>query len=190
VPGKTAADAASYFHDRFRQSLSVITDTYLHGIREGAEHLLFFEPPARLATTKSGFLYIDVLQTFATVQTNDGSFRAHTTGYQYAVMEAETDSTEYGIVTYHWHPGRTPKLRWPHLHVIPRERDKYLGNAIHLPTSRICIEDFVHLFIRDFHVRPRSSHEDWKKILTDNKTSFVKFANWWAYSLNQQLISN
>lgn len=190
MPGRTAPEAANFFHEHFSQSLSVITDTYLKAIRVGDEYLLTFEPPARVETTHGGFLYLDILQTFETVAADDGQFRAHTTGYQYAVMESETESNDNGIASYHWHPDRPTKLRWPHLHVAPRDRDNYLSPRIHLPTSRVSIEDFVHLLIRDFHVRPRFPYVEWKKILMANKTSFVKYANWWAYAINQPLTSN
>jgi hypothetical protein len=186
VPGKSPEEAASYFHEQFRESLSVITDTNLQGIRKGNQHVLLFEPPAKVRVKSGGSLYIDVVQTFAVVE-RDGQYRAQTTSYQYSVLESETEAGDYGICSYHWHPSQTSKLRWPHLHAIPRIADKYLSHRVHLPTSRICIEDFVLVLIRDFDVSPRRPYDEWKETLMRNKTSFATYANWWAYAVNTQI---
>lgn len=190
MPGRTAPEAANFFHQHFAESLSVITDAYLKALRVDDNYLLLYDPLPRVETTHGGVLYLDILQTFVTSATADGGFRAHTTSYQYVVMENNTESNDHGVVSYHWHPDRTTKLRWPHLHVVPRDQDAYVGPRVHLPTARVSIEDFVFLLIRDFHVRPRFAYAEWKKILTTNKTSFVTYAHWWAYAMNQPLISN
>jgi hypothetical protein len=178
LPGKTAAEAAEYFHNHFRESLSVITDTYLNGIRREDEHLLLFEPPPRLQRKAGKPVFLNILQTFKTVPMEGSGFRAHTTSYHYSIAEKESEAGEYGIFAYHWHPRLTPKLKWPHLHVLPSTSDSFINHRVHFPTARICIEDFVRLLIRDFGVRPRLPHEEWKKLLAENKSSFAKHATW------------
>jgi hypothetical protein len=149
----------------------------LLGRDKGSERLLFFESPPRLRLKSGGQLYMQVMQAFTVIR-EGGSFKANTRSYHYALLESPAEQGQHGIFTYQWHPDRTKKLKWPHLHVIPRKPDPYLGHDKHFPTARMCIEDFVYLLIRDYDVRSRMPYDQWREILRRNKSAFVKSASW------------
>lgn len=171
-----SADADTNFALYFRESLSVITNAFLIASIEGDRRILLYDPPVRV-TRKHGALplYLSITQTYRVVAAQAGGTRAKSTGYTYGLY-AQPDNQE-PILEFHWHPESTPRLRWPHLHVIANSADGQL-DRVHFPTARICVEDFIRLLIRDFDVETRVPHDKCKQILTKNKAAFVEKANW------------
>lgn len=101
-----------------------------------------------------------------------GSWRTHTTWYDYAIFGSEDGSDEW--LSYHYHP-ETHAL--PHLHVnIDPPWGRRGFRKTHLPTGRIVLEDFVQLLIDEFGVGPL--RHSWKKVLRDNRAMFIERRTW------------
>jgi hypothetical protein len=177
VPARTAKEAEDSFTFFFRESLSVITNAYLLGGLEKGERVLLYEPPPRLERKNGTRLFLSIVQTYTIVKLpDDGGFKAHTTSYYYSALVEDQQRVRREILAFHWHPESTPKLKWPHLHVIP-EQDEHLP-YIHFPTGRCAIEDFVYMLIRDLKVKARKPYDEWKKILAKNRRAFATTASW------------
>jgi len=177
MPSRTASEADRQFTYFFRESLSVITNAFLLANAEASHRILIYEPPVRLQRKAGDPLFLAVTQTYSLVQTQDRQFKANTTGYMYEVLVKRNSTELETIFEFHWHPQTTPRLRWPHLHVIGNTHDGDIAR-VHFPTARLAIEDFIRLLIRDFGVKPRLPYEDAKKILTKNKKALMESASW------------
>jgi len=64
VPAKNANEADNDFAYFFRESLSVVTNSYLTGRREGNKRVLLYEPPVKLERKGGDPLYMGVTQTY------------------------------------------------------------------------------------------------------------------------------
>lgn len=177
MPSPSAREADSNFAYYFRESLSVLTNSFLLASFEKDRRILLYEPPVKVAR-KNGLepLYLSITQTYQVVEAGDRAFKARSTSYSYGLL-AKQNNNFHELLEFHWHPESTPKLRWPHLHVIANSQVGDLSR-VHFPTGRLSIEDFIRLAIRDFQVKPRIPHDDWKKILTKNKAAFCQGASW------------
>lgn len=175
MPARNQSEADNNFAHYFRESLSVVTNAVMTAGREGDERVLLYEPPVKLQRKRGDALFLSVTQTYK-VTPHDGGFKTTTTSYSYE-LSVEKDSLLEIIAAFHWHPVRTAKLRWPHVHIRGNTAEGDLGRK-HFPTARISIEDFLRFLIRDFDVKPRLGHDVWKEILTRNKREFVANASW------------
>jgi hypothetical protein len=175
VAAKNESQADSNFAHYFRESLSVVTKEVLIAHRKGAERILLYEPPIKLERKSGKPLRMAVTQTYRIVPVGK-EFKAQSTSYTYELLVEDGDNLDT-ILEFHWHPDTTPDLRWPHLHVNAASADGNLLRA-HLPTSRIAIEDFLKVLIRDFGVKSRLPYAQWKEILTRNKKAFSEGASW------------
>ncbi len=175
MPAKSANQADNDFAYFFRESLSVVTNSYLTAGREGNQRVLLYEPPVKLERKGGDPLYMAVTQTYL-ISPASGGFKAKTTSYSYELM-VKKDGNLQTIAEFHWHPDTTGNLKWPHLHVKGNTAEGELGRR-HFPTARVAIEDFLRFLIRDFDVRPRLAYAVWKEILTRNKREFVDSASW------------
>ncbi|MGA2537983.1 MAG: hypothetical protein ABSF53_18365 [Terracidiphilus sp.] len=175
MPGKNANLADSNFAHYFRESLSVVTNKVLTAGRDGNVRLLLYEPPVKLERKSGNALFMAITQSYEIVPF-EKEFKAKTTSYTYEPL-GQGDQGLETIVEFHWHPGQTTNLKWPHLHVKANGVDGGLGR-VHFPTGRFAIEDYLKLLIRDFGVKPRLPYEQWKEILTRNKREFSASASW------------
>jgi hypothetical protein len=176
---KPRADADTNFAYYFRESLSVVTNAFLIASVEKDSRILLYDPPVKIARNHGAApMYLSVTQTYRVVPAADGGTKANSTAYIYELFAKPNN--EDPILEFHWHPQSTPRLRWPHLHVIANSKDGKL-DRVHFPTARLCIEDFIRLLIRDFDVSPRLPHEEYKRILTKNKAAFVQRASWLSW---------
>lgn len=175
MPGKSPNQADSNFAHFFRESLSVVTNKILTASRIGDERLLLYEPPIKLNRKSGKALYMAVTQVYKIVPF-EKEFKTQTSSYTYELL-AQGDNGPEAVVEFHWHPGQTQNLKWPHLHVNANCADGGL-ERVHFPTGRMAIEDFLKLLIRDFGVKPRLPYEQWKEILTRNKREFSTSASW------------
>ncbi len=171
-------EADSNFAYYFRESLSVVTNAFLLASADKDERILIYEPPVKLQRKAGDPLYMSITQTYLVTQAEEG-YKARTTSYVYSLL-TKKDDTFREIVEFHWHPRSTPKLRWPHLHVNGKTDDGDISR-VHLPTARVCVEDFLRLLIRDFGVLARLPYDEWKKILAKNKAAFVEHSSWLHY---------
>jgi len=146
VAGKTPREAADNFVSFLRETLSCISDHFLSAYQQSEKlYKLYYEPYARV-TAKSGDAYlVSVTQIFRTIPHPEqkGQFKATTQEYSYRLLAGPGENTE--ILAYHWHP-QEPGVNYPHLHLR-------LYPRVHFPSSRVCLEDFVTLLMRDYGVR-------------------------------------
>jgi len=175
VPARSPNQADNNFAYFFRESLSVVTNAYLTAGREGNKRVLLYEPPVKLERKAGDPLYMAVTQTYLISPAN-GGFKTKTTSYSYELL-VKKDNSLQTIAEFHWHPDATPNLKWPYAHIKGNTAEGELGRK-HFPTARLAIEDFIRFLIRDFDVKSRLAHADWKEILTRNKREFVTSASW------------
>jgi hypothetical protein len=175
VPARNANQADSDFAHYFRESLSVVTNSYLTAGREGNNRVLFYEPPVKLERKSGDPLYMSVTQTYL-ISSVDNRFKATTTSYSYELVVKKDGKLET-IAEFHWHPDATKNLKWPHVHIKGNTAEGELDRK-HFPTGRMAVEDFLRFLIRDFDVKPRLPYADWKEILTRNKREFTSGASW------------
>ncbi len=175
MPAKNPSDANKDFAHYFRESLSVVTNSFLTAAAEGQERVLLYEPPVKLQRKQGDPLFLSVTQTYR-LDSRAGGFKATTTSYSYELSVKKDGKLEI-IVAFHWHPAKTAKLKWPHVHIRGNTAEGDLGRK-HFPTARISVEDFLRFLIRDFEVKPRLEYVLWKEILTRNKKEFVANASW------------
>ena len=171
MPGRNASEADSNFALYFRESLSVITNSFLLGYTEGNRSLLTYREPVKLTRKSGDPLYVNVTQTYLIVQSGDGEYKANSTAYIYTVL-GKFGNNLSEILEFHWHPTDTPKLKWPHLHVNGNTADGDVSR-VHFPTGRLAVEDFIRILVRDFDVKMWLPYDEAKRILTKNKRAFA-----------------
>ena len=175
MPAKNPTEADSNFAYYFRETLSVVTNSYLKAGTEGDERVLLYEPPVKLQRKSGDPLYLSVTQTYL-ISTANGGYKAKTTSYSYELMVKKSGEFET-VAEFHWHPRTTKNLKWPHVHIKGNSAEGELDRK-HFPTARLALEDFLKFLIRDFDVIPRLAYSEWKEILTRNKREFVTSASW------------
>ncbi len=171
MAAKSPKEAADNFVFFLRETLSCISDHYLSAFHQSEKlYKAFYEPYAKI-TGRDGIVYnLSVTQIFRTVPVpgSKGEFKAQTQEYSYRLLDETGNEDEF--FAYHWHP-LDPGVRYPHLHIKTAHR-------IHFQTSRVCLEDVILLLIRDYKIRPRLPHAEWREILSRNKKAFEKMASW------------
>lgn len=170
MAGRNKNEAIDSFCGFFKESLSCLTDAYLHPIQQSPNrYLLTYEPPAILLC-EAGSRSISITQVFsAGPDKQNGGFKVKTHQYSYSLNNEEgRDIGE--IVSYHWHPEGT-EVDFPHLHIECAPR-------VHFPTARVSIESFIWMLIDYYEIRPILSDLQWKRILKRNHAAFNKMATW------------
>ena len=171
MAGKTPREAADNFVSFLRETLSCISDHFVSAYQQSEKlYKVYYEPYATVSTGDGKEYRISVTQIFRAIPHPDleGQFKARTQEYSYRLLAGPGENTE--ILAYHWHP-QEPGVNYPHLHLR-------LYPRVHFPSSRVCLEDFVTLLMRDYGVRARRSHSECKEILTRNKKAFERMATW------------
>lgn len=167
MPGRGKGEAVDNFCHYFKESLSCLTDAFLHPIQKSQNlYLLTYEPPATLLCN-SGERSLSVTQVFSVVPNGAGTgrFKVKTHQYSYTLNALGTE-----IVSYHWHPDESD-VRYPHLHIasVPR---------VHFPTARISVERFINMLIDYYDISPILGESEWRRILKKNNSEFDKMATW------------
>jgi hypothetical protein len=171
VPGKSPKEAANNFIFFLRETLSCISDHFVSAYPQSQKlYKIYYEPYAELRTKKDDQYSLSITQIFRVIPHPElaGQFKARTQEYSYRLLRGPGEQNE--VLAYHWHP-QEPGVHYPHLHIAEAPR-------IHFPTSRVCLEDFVFLLIRDYGVRSIRPHAEYKEILDRNKRAFEKSATW------------
>ncbi len=171
MAGKSPREAADNFVFFIKETLSCISDHYVSAYQQSTKlYKIYYEPYATLVAEDGKTYLLSITQIFRTIPHPEqiGQFKAKTQEYSYRLMAGEKENSE--LVAYHWHP-HDPGVKFPHLHLKASPR-------IHFPTSRVCLEDFVWLLMRDYQVKPRLKDDEWKEILERNKKAFEKMATW------------
>jgi hypothetical protein len=173
VAAKTPKEAAEKFVDFLKETLSCISDQFVSAYPQSQKlYKVYYEPYAPVVARTGENYSLSITQIFRTLQIAEGEFKgqykAKTQEYSYRLIEGSTQEEE--VLAYHWHPN-DPGVQFPHLHIKAAHR-------IHFPTSRVCLEDFVYLLIRDYKIVPRLKHAEYTEILERNKKAFEKMATW------------
>jgi hypothetical protein len=122
-----------------------------------------------------------------------GPYKISSAHYGYGVFDR--DGRE--LLVYQWHPRGISSVRYPHLHVscapivqLPlrgesQPREIVVSN-LHLPTSRILLEDVIELLIRELKIRPL--RDDWERVLRANRAAVRPGStwSWWIEEINQE----
>ena len=171
MAGKSPEEAADNFVYFLKETLSCITSQYINAHHQSSNlYKLYYEPYAVVNTGGTKKYAISITQIFRVVPVPNVKdlFKAKTQEYSYRLLEGANAEAE--IVAYHWHP-LEPGVDYPHLHL------KQAGK-IHFPTSRVCLEDFIFMLLRDYDVKSKFPRAKWKEILIRNKRAFEKMATW------------
>jgi hypothetical protein len=171
VAGKNPREAADNFIGFLKETLSCISSHYVKAFQESNRlYKFYYDPYAKVCDGDGGEYCLSITQIFRVVPHSElnGQFKAKTQEYSYRLLGGPEEQNE--IIAYHWHP-LEPGVHWPHLHLkaLPK---------VHLPTSRVCLEDVVSMLIRDYHIKPHRSHAECNEILQRNKKAFEKMATW------------
>ena len=153
----------------------------LHG---NSRVLNFLTERVRLNTATDERLYLYIEHTYVIDENSPSEPLVKTLGYIYTVY----DRDEQRILGFHYHPqGRDEApVKMPHLHVYYNVDigGQYLPK-LHLPTSRVPLEDVVELLIVGFKVEPQSGYEHeeqgeirWRKVLREARDIFVRDRHW------------
>jgi hypothetical protein len=171
VAGKTPQEAASNFVHFLRETLSCVSDHYLSAFQQSSKlYKVFYEPYAPIKTRDGKQYQLSITQIFRVMSHPElaAQFKASTQEYSYRLLIGPGEHSE--VLAYHWHP-QEPGVHYPHVHIAQ-------AHKIHFPTSRVCLEDFVYLLMRDYNIKPKLSHAACNEILQRNKRAFEKMATW------------
>ncbi|HEV2618135.1 MAG TPA: hypothetical protein VGU63_16170 [Candidatus Acidoferrales bacterium] len=169
MPGRNKSDAIDSFCHFFKESLSCLTDAYLHPIQKSANRfLLTYEPPAALLCDHPRT--VSIAQEFSVRSDREGGrYKVKTHQYSYS-LNGQEDGEWKEIVSYHWHPEGTA-VSFPHAHIgcVPR---------VHFPTARVSVEKFIRMLIDYYDMAPIIAESRWKPILKRNDQAFDAMATW------------
>ena len=171
MPGKNKSDAKDNFCGFFKESLSCLTDAFLHPIQISDNRFLLTYEPFPELLCDAGPRTLSISQLFTTCADKmRGGYKVRTLQYDYSLNGPDENGDPIEIVSYHWHPDES-EVREPHLHVgcIPR---------VHFPTSRISVERFILMLIDYYEILPILAEPVWKEILERNGGAFDKMASW------------
>lgn len=94
----------------------------------------------------------------------DGLWSVGISGYIFSF--GGQDGSE--VLAYHWHPGGTSRVTWPHMRIHHDVAGLILPRT-HLPTGVITVQDVVRLAVEEFGVQPR--RPDWLDVLERTRQS-------------------
>ena len=187
--------------ERFRQAIACIGDAHVFGdgYEPGQPHAIAMKPYRtgfkdylQLNAQESGQpdLLLNVIHEYTVVHVpNDqerGPYKVRSTRYHYEMFDLEGRE----LVLYHWHPVGVSNISFPHVHAacaprvfLPRpntDQGRPINvDNLHLPTSRVHLEDVIELLIRDFGVEPRPAFLDtWRDVLRGNREAVRRGSGW------------
>ena len=169
VTPRTRRKAVQFFVEATQKSISCVTDAIVDLRRDRAEPLDLTVGDRSLARLRGPSpLFLRIRMQFRVAQSSVrlGCYEVSTVAYSYCLRDAE----DREILVYQWHPAGQSHVTFPHLHLGPGARvGRHDLLKAHLPTGQVSLEDFLHLAINDFHVRPR--RKDWARILNGPETT-------------------
>lgn len=174
MAGRTPTDAVQAFADPIQTALTcfvpgkVIVNSYDPDV-EGVLHLNRAED-IRLKGSGRIHLYATMrYRIWKPEEPADSSkpWKVSTTGWIYELKDRDLVS----IVEFHWHPGITPDVPFPHLHTPADGRVRR-----HYPTGRVLIEDVLNCAV-ECGAEP-ADPEKWADVFRTNVENFGKGATW------------
>lgn len=183
MAAETPSEAANEFLSPLRRALSCITGEDLRGgnqpnrptvmefsaadergfIRLRSEHS---------ALEESNFLEFRFIHGYVIAEDAAG-WAVHTTQYTYEFQL----NNGLEVVSYHYDPRGTSKVKTPHMHVKSLTRPLPLSRA-HFPTGRVSIEDVIRFAITELRVRPRHRDGEWQARLVETEEGFKTKRRW------------
>lgn len=105
---------------------------------------------------------------------DSGPYRVQTLAYEYSVQRE--DGTE--MVAFHWHPFGDSPVTTPHFHVgsTVLAPDQVITGKLHVPTSRIAVEQVLRWCITELGVS--ALRDDWERVLNDGEDVFKLSRSW------------
>lgn len=176
-PARNEREALRRYKRVLQRSLGVVTQAvWVTGEREqarGTHFLRTSEVPLRLTSVGGGYVYLAANQSFTYEKHGRfvGEYKVKTLGYIYAVGLGP--SREDTIVAWHWHPENRPDC---HAHVYAPHDLLPEGLAeLHIPTSRVSMEQVLRFLIQDLGVRARTG---WEDAIADSEGRFLEYRSW------------
>lgn len=96
----------------------------------------------------------------------------HSVGYSYQIHRFDGEE----VVAFHWHPGRTKQVQFPHLHLESRSDRPAISRGHHIPSGRVSIEAVVRFAIEELGVRPL--RPDWLQLIEIGIETFDAARSW------------
>jgi hypothetical protein len=175
VPGQNPIDALAEYVEPIRKSLECVTSDKLAYLKpkEGITQVFAFQEigGARVRSVAGAAYRVTVRHNFVIDQKGVRSFKVRTLEYRYALDLESAGRGVDEVFAYHWHPSGPHKF--PHVHVTGKDPSFH---KVHLPTSRISLEDFVRCLIEDFGIPARK--RAYKSLLDQNRRRFFKHSKW------------
>lgn len=162
LAGKTPAEAVNNYLASLQRAISCITNGVLQvsGGYHVADrpHTLAFNPNPAPILGDLG-LTITILQRYRIVEDEPprGPYKVSVVSYFYALENRDGQE----ILVYAWEP-ESSKVPFPHLHIGPGFGLSRFPH-IHLPTSRIAVEDVIRLAINELGAI--ATRSNWEAVL-------------------------
>lgn len=171
MPGRTPAEAVRAFTAPIQSALTCFADgrVGVDSYVPGTEGVMAFNRAEDVVLNGAARVSLSVAMRYCIVPNTATArkWKVSTTGWIYTLK----DSDGALIADYHWHPGVTPGIAFPHVHP-PNET----ATRRHLPTGRVLIEDVLALAI-EAGAAPRDA-DKWERVCARNIDSFRKSATW------------
>jgi hypothetical protein len=169
LSGRSDKEAISRFAEALHSTLSCVAEThfYMKGGKDNVR-LLLLQTPAVLECGPR--LLLDVTHRFSLEDDARSTSRRRVTSqeYIYDIRDAESERT---LLAFHWHPLGISRVRGHHAHIkFEGAVSSTLLSKIHLPTSRVLLEDVVQFCIEELGAKPQHSH--WQDVLEDNRAEY------------------
>jgi hypothetical protein len=191
MAGKNPSDALEAYADPFKKAIGCLVEPHFgsHVPKVDKQQALFFRDgyihvtrDAQDREGESPSLFFVFQQYYRIIEDRtaprDERFRVTTDAWHYVILDAD----ENEIISYHWNPRGSTET--PHLHIRAVLFDKSNHplakgfSKLHLPTSRISIEQIVRFLLTDLKVMSRLGEEEWKKILDKGEREFQAKRSW------------
>jgi hypothetical protein len=184
----TAEQAVEEFSGQLREALSCIVqqvhlktpridrlpkETAVVPVGLGRPTRLAHNPESSVKLAAPLFL---LFQIYIEVPKSSDGFRVTTNGYSYAVS-VTIDGRLRNVLSWQWHQHGVSPVTYPHLHV--KAHHDVWGKSfpkLHIPTSRVLIEDVIQFLIDDCGVLAR--RRDWREILDANRALHRERRSW------------
>lgn len=88
-------------------------------------------------------------------------------------IDTEIDRTVRELMSFHWNPAGGEVAPYCHMHVKAPDNGEWWPNfaSIHLPASRVPVEDLVWMLINDLNVHP--IRNDWEAVLRQGRRGLL-----------------
>jgi hypothetical protein len=181
LAGRSPAEAVENFLNPLRRSLARVTRNVLIVAARGHEPMpdphaatLSGDEPVRLGRDPGVRMLMSIQYRIVEAEGERGPWKTTVAQYEYALLNDDGDE----LLGFHWHPEGRSEVVWPHVHVGSVALDKAgaLSRRVHVPTSRVAVEDVLRVAIMDLGVQPL--RDDWKPVFRETQDVFERWRTW------------